>query len=52
MTVSSNIQKYVENSKINGKLCKWDKNFVNIFVTPITANISDALLKQTGNKKL
>ena len=41
MAISPNIQKYIEDSKINGKLCKWDKSFVNVFVTPINANIND-----------
>ncbi|MBR1680492.1 hypothetical protein IJ707_01730 [bacterium] len=41
MTISPDIEKYIENSKINGRLCKWDKSSVNVFVTPITANVSD-----------
>lgn len=41
MAISQNIQNYIENSKINGKLCKWNKSTVNIFITPISANISD-----------
>ena len=41
MTVSTLINSYIENSKINGRLCKWDKSSVNVFITPITANISD-----------
>lgn len=41
MAISPNIQKYVEDSKINGKLCKWNKTSVNVFVTPISANISN-----------
>lgn len=41
MSISANINKYIESSKINGRLCKWDKSLVNVFVTPITANISD-----------
>lgn len=41
MVISSNIQKYIEDSKINGRLCKWDKSSVNVFITQITANISD-----------
>ncbi len=31
--LSNQIVKYVENSKINGRLCKWDKPAVNVFVT-------------------
>lgn len=41
MTISPEINKYLENSKINNRLCKWDKNIVNIFITPITANIQN-----------
>lgn len=39
MGVSSNINQYIENSKINGRLCKWVKSPINVFITPITANI-------------
>ena len=41
MTVSNNIQKYVENSKINGQLAKWKKPVINVFVTPISAPIAN-----------
>lgn len=41
MPISSNINKYIESSKINGRLCRWQKSLVNVFVTPITANITD-----------
>ncbi len=41
MALSSNINNYIEDSKINGKLCRWNKSTVNVFVTPITAAISD-----------
>ena len=39
MTISPNIQTYIENSKINGILCKWDKSIINVFITQITHNI-------------
>ncbi len=39
MTLSSKINNYIEDSKINGKLCKWDKTTVNVYVTSIIANI-------------
>jgi len=41
MALSSDINKYIEDSKINGRFCKWDKNVIHVFVTQITANISD-----------
>ena len=41
MTVSQNIQQYIENSKINGILCKWDKPILNVFITQITHPISN-----------
>ena len=41
MSISLKIEKYIEDSKINGKFCKWDKFSVNVFITPITANIFD-----------
>ena len=39
--ISNNIDKYIENSKVNGKLIKWDKNFLNVFVADIVGNISN-----------
>lgn len=41
MPISPNINKYIESSKINGRLCRWQKPLINVFVTPITAGISD-----------
>lgn len=39
--VSELINKYIENSKVNGILIKWDKPIINIYVMPIVAGISD-----------
>lgn len=39
--ISSNIDKYIQNSKLNGKFIKWNKSAVNIFIVPIVANISN-----------
>ncbi len=39
--VSDLINKYIENSKVNGILIKWDKTVLNIYVMPIVAGISD-----------
>lgn len=41
MALSANINKYIQNSLIRGKLCKWDKLIINVYITPITANISN-----------
>lgn len=41
MTISTDIERYVENSMINNKLCRWEKTCINIYVMPISANISD-----------
>ena len=41
MAISPLIEKYIENSKINGKLCRWEKSTVNIFVTNITGNVEN-----------
>lgn len=41
MTISTNINQYIENSKINNKLCKWAKSTLLVNITPITAQISD-----------
>ncbi len=39
MAISQNISTYIENSKIRGQLCFWDKQTVNIYITPICANV-------------
>ena len=39
--ISNNVDKYIENSKVNGKLIKWDKNVLNVFVADIVGNISN-----------
>lgn len=39
--ISNNIDKYIENSKVNGKLIKWYKNVLNVFVADIVGNISN-----------
>ena len=41
MTISQNIQQYINNSKIRGQLCRWDKQIINVYITPITANINN-----------
>lgn len=41
MTVSNNIQKYIENSKINGQLARWEKPVINVIITPISAQITN-----------
>ena len=41
MTVSAKINQYMENSKIRGRLCRWQKDAVKVFITPITAPVSD-----------
>lgn len=37
--ISNNINKYIENSKVNGIFIKWDKNVLNVFVSDIVGNI-------------
>lgn len=41
MGISPNINQYIEKSKLNGKLCQWNKSIVNIFITPISAPINN-----------
>jgi len=41
MVISEKITDYLNNSKINGKLCRWDKSIINIYITPISGSISD-----------
>ena len=37
MTLSQNINTYISNSLIRGKLCKWKKPQVNVYITAISA---------------
>ena len=39
--ISNNIDKYVENTKVNGIFIKWNKSILNIFVSDIAGNISN-----------
>ena len=41
MPVTVNINKYIENSKVQGRFIRWDKSFINVYVTPITHNIDN-----------
>ncbi len=37
MVLSNEIDTYIKNSLINGKLCKWEKSQVTVYTSPITA---------------
>lgn len=39
--ISANINKYIENSKIRGKLCRWKKSTITVHITPIVASINN-----------
>ncbi len=41
MTISTNINQYIQNSLIRGKLCKWDKQIINVYITQITIQIEN-----------
>lgn len=41
MTISQNIQQYINNSKIRGQLCRWNKTTVLVYITPISAAINN-----------
>lgn len=41
MPISKNINRYINNSLIRGKLCSWDKNSVFVFITPITGSAAN-----------
>ena len=41
MTISENINEYISNSKIHGKLAHWNKSPVFVHITPITAQINN-----------
>lgn len=39
MVISGQIQKYIDNSKLNGRFCRWDKSIINVYIMPISAQI-------------
>ena len=41
MPLSPKINQYINNSLIRGKLCRWDKSLVTVFITPITGGIDN-----------
>lgn len=41
MALSNEIDKYIKNSLINGKLSRWGKSQVTVYTSPITANVTD-----------
>lgn len=41
MAISPKINNYIENSKIRGKLCRWENNTVNVLITPIVAGVNN-----------
>lgn len=41
MSVSPNIDIYISNSRIRGNLCRWKKPVVNVYVSPISAAITN-----------
>ena len=41
MTLSSNINDYIKNSLIRGKLCRWKKTQVFVYISPISALINN-----------
>jgi len=41
MAVSTLISQYIEKSRLNGRLCRWKKPIVNVFVTQITAPVNN-----------
>lgn len=41
MTLSNKINTYINNSLLRGKLCRWYKSPVLVYITPITASIGN-----------
>lgn len=41
MPLSFKINQYINNSLIRGNLCRWEKPYVTVFITPITAGIAN-----------
>ena len=37
----TNIEQYINNSKIRGQLCRWEKSIINVYISPISANITN-----------
>ena len=42
MTISANIDKYIKDSLINSKVCRFNKSTVSVFITKIVANMPDS----------
>ena len=36
-----NISKYLQNSLINNKICRWNDNSINYYISPISSNLKD-----------
>ena len=41
MTVSLQISKYIENSKLNGRICRWNKQVIYVYITAISAPVAN-----------
>ena len=41
MTVSLQISKYIENSKLNGRICRWNKQVIYVYITTISAPVAN-----------
>ena len=51
MAISKNIETYIKNSLIRGKLCRWNKNTVNVYITPVTAPVTNKAFLYSQVKK-
>ena len=51
MAISQNIETYIKNSLIRGKLCRWNKSTVNVYVTPVTAAVTNKEFLSSQVKK-
>ena len=41
MTISLQISKYIENSKLNGRICRWNKQVIYVYITTISAPVAN-----------
>lgn len=41
MGISQIINRYIENSKIKNRLCKWNKSAISVYISPVTGVITN-----------
>lgn len=51
MTISENINNYIKNSLIRGQLCRWNKQYISVFIANLPTNYTkkDFMFNQVTN---